>query len=91
MSDIFNSSTLKTWSNNLGADNVAISYKNNLSNWTLNSKIVLNSNGWVSVLWSPELTLFVGVEDKGTSRLAQSSNGINWTGTYPGETPGAGL
>ena len=40
-----NSSTLTTGSNNSGADSVAISYTNNLSNWTLNSQAALNSNG----------------------------------------------
>ena len=86
-----NSSTLTTGSNNSGADSVAISYTNNLSNCTLNSQTDLNSNGWTSVCWSTELGLFVDVANSGNSLVAYSSNGINWTGTAPGGTPGAGL
>jgi hypothetical protein len=86
-----NSPTITTGSNNSGADSVTISYTNNLSNWTLNSQTALNSNGWTSVCWSPELNLFVGVANSGTSRVAYSSNGTSWTGTAPGGTPGAGL
>ena len=47
-----NSSTIITGTNNSGTDSVAISYTNNLSNWTLNSQTALNSNSWTSVCWS---------------------------------------
>jgi hypothetical protein len=86
-----NSSTLMTGSNNTGADSLAISFTNNLSNWTLNSQAALNSNGWTSACWSPELNLFIGVANSGNSRVAYSSNGIAWTEIAPGGVAGAGL
>ena len=37
-------------------------------------------NSWVSVCWSPELSLFVAVANSGTgNRVMTSPDGINWT------------
>ena len=45
--------------------------------WTPRTAAELNS--WVSVCWSPQLSLFVAVAETGTNRVMTSPNGINWT------------
>lgn len=37
------------------------------------------SSTWQSIVWSPELNLFVAVADGGASSVMTSPNGINWT------------
>ena len=44
--------------------------------WTTRSSA---SNYWLSVCWSPELSLFVVVASSGTNRVMTSPDGINWT------------
>ena len=47
-------------------------------NWTIRTSAA--DNGWRSVCWSPELTLFVAVANSGTgNRVMTSPDGINWT------------
>jgi hypothetical protein len=46
-----------------------------VSTWTQRATIQAN---WVSVCWSPELMLFVAVNNS-TTNAAVSSNGINWS------------
>ena len=36
-------------------------------------------NSWVSVCWSPELSLFVATALTGTYRVMTSPDGITWT------------
>jgi len=49
-----------------------------VSNWTIRTSAA--DNGWLSVCWSPELTLFVAVAYTGTgNRVMTSPDGINWT------------
>jgi hypothetical protein len=46
--------------------------------WTERATPDTNST-WQSIVWSPELDLFVAVADGGTSSVMTSPNGINWT------------
>jgi hypothetical protein len=49
-----------------------------VSKWTI--KTASSVNNWISVCWSPELTLFAAVSRNGTTqRVMTSHNGINWT------------
>ena len=49
-----------------------------VNNWTTRTSAADNS--WITVCWSPELSLFVAVADTGTgNRIMTSPNGITWT------------
>ena len=47
------------------------------STWTPRT---IDASAWLSVAWSPELSLFVAVAFSGTNQLATSPDGITWTG-----------
>jgi hypothetical protein len=54
--------------------------------WT--ARTVPNDSSWSSVVWAPEMGVFIIVGSSGTAqRVATSSDGINWTQQ---STPGAG-
>ena len=48
-----------------------------VSTWTTRT---IDASNWLSVAWSPELSLFVAVAFSGTNQLATSPDGITWTG-----------
>ena len=48
-----------------------------VSTWTTRT---IDASNWLSVAWSPELSLFVAVAFAGTNQLATSPDGITWTG-----------
>lgn len=48
-----------------------------LRNWQARS--APSADGWRTVTWSPELSLFVGVADSGTSPVMTSPDGTLWT------------
>ena len=45
--------------------------------WT--DRSAAEANGWYSVCWSPELSIFVAVSYGGTNRVMTSPDGITWT------------
>ena len=45
--------------------------------WTARS--AAQANGWQSVTWSPELSLFCAVSSNGTNRVMTSPDGVTWT------------
>ena len=49
-----------------------------VSTWTLRNKA--SNNNWISVCWSPELSLFCAVSSSGSgNRVMTSLDGVNWT------------
>jgi hypothetical protein len=48
-----------------------------VSTWTARS--ASDANSWLSVCWSPELSIFVAVAQNGTNRVMTSPDGITWT------------
>ena len=59
-----------------GSDVSYSTVENAVSTWTSRT---INASGWLSVTWSPELSLFVAVADYGTNLVATSPDGITWT------------
>jgi hypothetical protein len=49
----------------------------NYLSYTVTSAVEVNS--WISICWSPELSLFAAVSRDGTNRVMTSPNGITWT------------
>jgi hypothetical protein len=79
---IFNTSGSVVVSNLKGINNRLRTSRANANNavstWT--SRTSAADNGWRSIVWSPELSLFVAVSDTGTgNRVMTSPDGIIWT------------
>lgn len=52
--------------------------------WARRTSTEMNANGWRSICWSPELSIFVAVGDgANTTYVATSPNGLEWTARTP--------
>jgi hypothetical protein len=52
--------------------------------WARRTSTAMNANGWRSICWSPELSIFVAVGDgANTTYVATSPNGLDWTARTP--------
>ena len=48
-----------------------------VSTWTMQTSAT--PDGWRSITWSPELSLFCAISSSGSNRVMTSPDGINWT------------